>query len=54
MTVLLVLIVVAATTSVWLCVDMSRRDRPHLGLVALVVLVLDGIIGTLYGALASA
>jgi hypothetical protein len=51
--VLLVLIVVAATTAVVLCVEMSRRDKPHLGLVALGVLVVDGILGTVYGALAS-
>ena len=53
MTVLLVLILIAATTAVVLCVEMSRRDKPHLGLAALGVLIIDGILGTVYGVLAS-
>jgi hypothetical protein len=51
--VLLVLIVVAAAAAVVLCIEMSRRDKPGLGLAALGVLIVDGILGTVYAALAS-
>jgi hypothetical protein len=52
--VLLAVILVAAANAIWLCVEMSRRDQPLLGLAALGILVADGVLGAVYGALTAA
>jgi hypothetical protein len=51
MRILFVLVVLAAVVSVAMLVEMSRRDRPILGLSALGVLTVDAILAAGYGAL---
>lgn len=53
MIILFVVIVIAVIVAVGLCVEMSRRDDALLGLVAITVLMVAGVLGAVYAALAA-
>ena len=49
MRVLFVIAVALAVVAVGLTAEMFRRDEPTLGLAALGILTLDGVLGATYG-----
>jgi hypothetical protein len=49
MRVLFVFVIVLAVVAVGLTIEMFRRDRPMLGLIAVGLLTADGVPGTAYG-----
>jgi hypothetical protein len=49
MRILFVLVVLVAVVSVGLVVEMQRRKEPILGLTALGLLTVDGLLGVTYG-----
>jgi hypothetical protein len=53
MAMLFVLVLAVAVVAVGLMVQMQRRDQPVLGLGALGLLTVDGLLGAVYGALAA-
>ena len=53
MTVLLVLVAVGVLASLGMCIEMSRRNEAMLGLAAIVVLMVAGVLGCVHAALAA-
>jgi hypothetical protein len=51
MRVLLVLVVLVAVVAIGMMIEMQRRNEPMLGLNALGLLTVDGVLGAAYGAL---
>jgi hypothetical protein len=49
--VLLVLTFATVAASMWLLIDMLRRDEPALGMIGLMVLQAAGVMGAAYGVL---
>ena len=53
MIVLIIAIVASVVVAAGLFVGMMRRDEPHLGMFGMFVLQVGGVLGTVYGTLAS-
>lgn len=49
MRILFVLVVLVAVVAAGLVIEMQRRKEPALGLTALGLLIVDGILGVAYG-----